>query len=77
MNDNATKLVDALRSGEFEQCHNYLRRAESYCCLGVASELYRREHSDTSLMVPMMSIWMSYTQKYAIGWVSLIHVEGS
>lgn len=35
-------LVDALRSGEFEQCTGGLHEDGSYCCLGVACEIYRR-----------------------------------
>ena len=38
-------LVDALRSGEFEQCKGQLRHGEGdaakYCCLGVASEVHK------------------------------------
>lgn len=44
MNDNARKWIAALRSGEFRQGRGQLRRDNSYCCLGVACELYRREN---------------------------------
>lgn len=47
MNEHAQKLVEALRSGEFEQMLSRLRATQdgqpSYCCLGVACEIYRRE----------------------------------
>ena len=48
MNDNARKWVAALRSGEFEQfTGGYLMKtgdgAASYCCLGVACEIFNRE----------------------------------
>lgn len=46
LNENAQKLVAALRSGEFEQAQHALREDDSFCCLGVACELYRREHPD-------------------------------
>jgi len=46
MNVNAQKLVDALRSGEFEQCQGSLKKGSNFCCLGVACELYRREHPE-------------------------------
>jgi hypothetical protein len=36
-------LVSALRSGEFQQGQHVLRQGDAYCCLGVASDLYRRE----------------------------------
>ena len=32
-------LVDALRSGEFEQGYSYLKMGNRYCCLGVACEI--------------------------------------
>lgn len=35
-------LVDALRSGDFEQANNMLRtKNDTYCCLGVACEVAR------------------------------------
>lgn len=37
-----TKWVTALRSGEFEQGRSQLRRGNTFCCLGVLCELYRR-----------------------------------
>jgi hypothetical protein len=44
MNENARKWVEALRSGEFKQAQRKLRRSDgTFCCLGVACELYRRE----------------------------------
>ena len=42
MNDNAKKLVEALRSGEFKQAKGALRTGDGFCCLGVACETYRR-----------------------------------
>ena len=42
--------VDALRSGNFAQCKEYLHEEvggkHSYCCLGVACELYLRHVGD-------------------------------
>src|SRR4051812_31133925 len=35
-------LVDALRSGEYEQGRSYLRQDDSFCCLGVACEVARK-----------------------------------
>lgn len=46
MNENAKKWVEALRSGEYQQTQGTLRnmrRGDSYCCLGVACEIYRKE----------------------------------
>ena len=46
MNQNAKNWVKALRSGEFAQGRGRLKRGDTYCCLGVACELYRREHPE-------------------------------
>jgi hypothetical protein len=43
MNENAKKWVEALRSGEFKQARERLRKDRAFCCLGVACELYRRD----------------------------------
>lgn len=40
--ENVKKFVDALRSGDFKQGRRALRSGDSFCCLGVACELYRR-----------------------------------
>jgi hypothetical protein len=39
LNPNAQKLVDALRSGKYEQTTGCLRSEDSFCCLGVACDL--------------------------------------
>lgn len=41
--DRVRRWVAALRSGEFKQGREVLRRGDEFCCLGVACELYRRE----------------------------------
>lgn len=37
-------LVDALRSGKYEQTSGTLKHENRYCCLGVACELFRLEN---------------------------------
>lgn len=37
-------LVDALRSGEYEQGQAALRTEDKYCCLGVACDVYRKHN---------------------------------
>lgn len=32
--------VDALRSGDFEQCQGTLHNGKGYCCLGVAAKVW-------------------------------------
>ncbi len=50
LNKNAQKLVKALRSGKYRQCKGALckkdSKGEKYCCLGVAMEVYRKEHPE-------------------------------
>ena len=43
MNGFATKWAAALRSGEYQQGSGFLRKGDSYCCLGVACDLLQRE----------------------------------
>lgn len=48
MNENAQRWVEALQGDEFEQTQGTLHDENGYCCLGVACELYRREHPETT-----------------------------
>lgn len=38
--DNIWTWIKALRSGEYQQCKKRLRKGDSFCCLGVACDLY-------------------------------------
>jgi hypothetical protein len=55
MNENQLKWADALESGEFKQGQNALctihptTKVKTYCCLGVACEIYQREVGDLSI----------------------------
>lgn len=40
--EKADLLVAALRSGDFKQTTGVLRNGDSFCCLGVACEIYRQ-----------------------------------
>lgn len=42
MNDNCKLWVETLEGDEFTQTQRCLRTNEGYCCLGVATELFRR-----------------------------------
>lgn len=44
MNENAKKWVAALRSGKYNQGCDYLNNNGEFCCLGVACDLYSKEH---------------------------------
>ena len=43
MNENAKKWVAALRSGKYRQGRGALCRDDSFCCLGVACDVYQKE----------------------------------
>lgn len=46
MNQRVLKLwIKALRSNIYNQGHNYLRRKNKFCCLGVLVDLYIKEHN--------------------------------
>lgn len=44
--ENIRKWVDALRSGEYKQTTGRLRGDVGFCCLGVACDLYGKEHGE-------------------------------
>jgi len=46
MNKNAEGWVSELESGNWKQATEFLRSENGYCCLGVACEMYRKEHSE-------------------------------
>ena len=39
------KWVDALRSGEYQQTQERLRKEDGFCCLGVLCDLYIKENN--------------------------------
>jgi hypothetical protein len=39
------KWVNALRSGDYQQGHNYLHTDNGFCCLGVLCDLYIKENN--------------------------------
>jgi hypothetical protein len=41
--ENMTKLVTALRSGDYQQADGYLKNQGKFCCLGVACDLAAKE----------------------------------
>ena len=57
LNPNAKAWVAALRSGDYKQGHEYLKRTvygePLFCCLGVACELFAKAHPDTAKWVPL------------------------
>ena len=43
MNENAKEWVKALRSGDYKQGHGRLHVDDTYCCLGVACDLFIKQ----------------------------------
>ncbi len=44
LNKNAKKWVKALKSGKYTQTTDSLMDSTGFCCLGVACDLYSKEH---------------------------------
>ena len=53
------KWTDALRSGDYEQTHEVLNQNGKMCCLGVACDLYMKEHGGE--WTPSISLPGAYT----------------
>ena|ERR1044072_3312431 len=56
----------ALRSGEYQQGHSWLRTGDSYCCLGILCELHRKatgkgEWSKCEIFTYRVETWASST----------------
>lgn len=50
--ENRAELVAALRSGEYKHARKAMRNNENmYCPLGIACEIYRKHHPETSRWV--------------------------
>lgn len=52
------KWVAALRSGEYKQGRDSLRKGDGFCCLGVLCDLYDSEHSSDSWQIDPAGDWM-------------------
>ena len=52
LNRNAQAWVRALRSGEYKQGIGVLRRNDTYCCLGVACDLYMKAENKGAWIQP-------------------------
>jgi hypothetical protein len=86
MNDNAKKWVAALRSGKYQQTTKVLKRknkfGESYCCLGVACELYQEEVGDLYIEASYESEIVKFDEVYqklpckVKEWLGLTGAEG-
>jgi hypothetical protein len=75
MNENAKAWVEALKSGEFEQNTGSLCSNEAYCCLGVATELYRRATGNGSWYPSRQGIMRFTTDEAAHGFQLLPEVK--
>ena len=53
--------VKALRSGEYKQARGQLRKEDTYCCLGVACDLYGKHVLKEDRWKPFKDSPLSYT----------------
>lgn len=50
------RWIEALRSGEYQQTKSCLHNDQGFCCLGVLTDLYVKDHSQHS--------WVLYDDRY-------------
>ena len=77
MNPEVKKLwVEALRSGEYEQCHYSLKSGNRFCCLGVLCDLHSKETGkgswakDEKYEAKNISL-TAYPPKHVLDWAKL------
>ena len=57
------KWLKALESGEYKKACGRLKRGDGYCCLGVLTDLYNKEHErfkvtlDSGILSPVVMNW--------------------
>lgn len=93
MNENTKKWVAALRSGNYNQGQGLLHEilnakkdpCHKFCCLGVACDLYCKEHDDIKVKeyaTVSNSIYMEYSNNQGFlpdiirDWLGLRHCAG-
>ncbi len=84
LNENAKKWVAALRSGEYEQGHNALRTENTYCCLGVACDLWAKENNIEWIKTSVAPHGFAIINEHQFGvlpnevkdWLGLVNIEG-
>jgi hypothetical protein len=57
--ERVKKLITALRSGAYKQCHYRLTDGDSFCCLGVACDVYHRETG--------LGEWRAFSNEFKAG----------
>lgn len=53
MNDNAKKWIETLESDKYKQTQRALCRGDSYCCLGVACEIFIESGNSLAKVKPL------------------------
>ena len=53
---NQTKWIEALRSGDYEQCTDRLFDGKGYCCLGVAAVVCGGSSAPTGIAAPNYAV---------------------
>jgi hypothetical protein len=56
--------VDALRSGEYKQGQSRLRDGDTFCCLGVLCDLYRKDQGKRWYKHPILGLTMNGEEAY-------------
>lgn len=53
------KWIEALRSGRYKQAQHRLHKADGFCCLGVACNLFAPESSASSILDEITGSWIT------------------
>ncbi len=84
--DIKNRWVSALTSGEYGQCKGELRNADGFCCLGVLTDMYAKEHSlkwsidgwgDYRFIDKIGHVAMGTLTKNIMKWAGLNNHDGS
>ena len=78
--DIAKRWVEALRSGEYKQGRNQLRKGDAFCCLGVLCDLHAKENGDSWKSEGETGIYMHAVEELpgdVWAWAGLYSSDGS
>ena len=70
------KWVSALRSGDYQQTQNRLRKEDGFCCLGVLCDLYGKKHNVEWELVDDDGTYYKFQDKKGILPLSVIEWAG-
>jgi hypothetical protein len=73
------KWIVALRSGQYKQTKNMLRKNDSFCCLGVLCNLHAQEHPEIAAKEDEKYSYLGNTEtlpKQVMKWADLKTADG-